>query len=295
MKIMDYNEFSAINEKLITFNNKAYPKNDQIVIMCGGGGSGKGFVISNVLGINAKVLNVDDIKETLIKMKRDNPMSKQYYEEFGIYLDEVDMTNPKNVSDLHEFASKNGLAKKQNNLLFEQQATKKVKDNILFDVTLKSYPKLEDIAVLAGMGGYDINNIHLVWVLNSFETAKKQNQLRSRKVADKILQKTHQGCAEQMLNILKYGKGHDIVGGDVWIYFGSTFTGDAKQMVSPNGGKYLSDFCCIKCKSAGKDYRNYEDLMNEKVRVFDTDGNETGKVTLREKINSYIPLENEKF
>lgn len=295
MNIMLYNEFSAILEKLITFNKKAYPKDGQIVIMCGGGGSGKGFVVSNVLGIDAKVLNVDDIKETLMKMKKDNPLSKQFKETYGKYLDEVDMTNTEDVSNLHDFADTNKLAKKTNNTLFKQQATKKRKDNILFDVTLKNYPKLEDIAVLAGMGGYDKNNIHLVWVLNNFETAKKQNQMRSRRVDDKILAKTHKGCAEQMLNILKYGKGHDIVGGDVWIYFGSTFTGDAKQMTSPNGGKYLSDFCTIKCKEAGKDYRDFEELMNEKVMSYDKDGKELGKVTLREKINSYIPLDNEQF
>ena len=295
MNIMLFNEFSEINEKLITFNNKAYPKSGQIVIMCGGGGSGKGFVVSNVLGIDAKILNVDDIKETLVKMKSDNPMSRQFKETYGKYLDEVDMTIPEDVSNLHDFAQNNQLAKKMNNTLFKQQSTKKEKDNILFDVTLKEYPKLEDIAVLAGIGGYDINNIHLVWVLNNFETAKRQNQMRSRRVSDNILEGTHRGCAKQMLNILKYGRGHDIVGGDVWIYFGSTFTGDAKQMVSPNGGKYLSNFCTVKCKSAGKDYRDFEELMNEKVKVYDKDNNEIGECTLREKINSYIPLNNEQF
>lgn len=295
MKIMLYNEFSQINEKLITFNKKAYPKSGQIVILCGGGGSGKGFVANNVLGIDCKVLNVDDIKETLVKMKDDEPLSKQYKEKYGKFLGEVDMTNPTDVSNLHEFSDTNRLAKKVNNTLFRQQSTRNDKQNVMFDVTLKSYPKLEDIAVLAGIGGYDINNIHLVWVLNNFDTAKKQNQMRSRKVADKILEKTHKGCAEQMLGILKYGKGHDIVGGDVWIYFGSTYTGDAKQMSSPNGGKYVSDFCAIKCKEAGKDYRDYEDLMKEKVKVYDKDGKEIKEVTLREKINSYIPLDNEQF
>lgn len=284
-----------INEKLITFNKKAYPKYNQIVIVCGGGGSGKGFVVKNVLGIDAKVLNVDDVKEILVKMKGDGELSKKFEEKYGKSLDKVDMTIPKDVSDLHEFVGDNKLAEKLNNSVFKQQANKKDKDNIIFDVTLKNYPKVEDIARLAGIGGYDINNIHLVWVLNNFDTAVEQNNSRDRKVDASILKKTHVGCANQVHRILRYSDGHDLVGGDVWIYFGSTNTGDAKMVNSQNGGRYISDFCAVKCKSAGKDFEDYDTLMAKKVKVYDKSGKEIGEVTLKEKINKYIPLESERF
>lgn len=284
-----------VNEKLITFNGKAYPKNNQIVIMAGGAGSGKGFVVSNVLGIDAKVLNVDDIKEQLVKMDRNSELSKKYNEKYGKWLDEIDMTDPTDTSNLHEFAKDNRLAQKMNDTLFKQQAGKKDKINVLFDVTLKDYPKIEDISRLAGIGGYKPENIHLVWVLNNFDTAVKQNEMRARRVSDKILKGTHGGCAEQMLEILKYNKANNLVDGDVWIYFGSTFTGDAKQMTSPNGGKYLSDFCAVKCKEAGKPMMSYDEIMNMPVKVYDKNGKEIEEVTLRNKINTYIPLDAEKF
>lgn len=296
MKVLNIEQYNnMINEKLITFNGKAYPKYNQIVIVCGGGGSGKGFVVKNVLGIDAKVLNVDDIKDILVKMKSDGELSKKFEDKYGKPLDKVDMTVPKDVSDLHEFVGDNRYAERIHDLVFQQQVGKKDKDNILFDVTLKNYPKVEDIARLAGIGGYDINNIHLVWVLNNFDTAVKQNNGRARKVDPSILKKTHIGCANQMHRILRYSDGHNLVGGDVWIYFGSTNTGDAKMANSSNGGKYITDFCAVKCKSAGKDFEDYDELMSKKVKLYDKDGKEVGEVTLKDKINKYIPLESERF
>ena len=293
--LYDYITETMVNEKLITFNNRAYPKNNQIVIMAGGAGSGKGFVVSNVLGIDAKVLNVDDIKEQLVKMDRGSELSKRYHDTYGKWLDEVDMTDAEDTSNIHAFAKDNALANKMNDTLFKQQADKKDKINVLFDVTLKDYPKIEDISRLAALGGYDPKDIHLVWVLNNYDTAVKQNAMRARRVSDKILKGTHGGCAQQMLDIMKYSAANDLVNGDIWIYFGSTFTGDTKQMTSPNGGKYLEDFCAVKCKEAGKPMVDYNAVMDMPVKVYDADGKETGEVTLREKINTYIPLDNEKF
>ena len=131
--------------------------------------------------------------------------------------------------------------------------------------------------------------------VDNFDTAVKQNNGRARKVDPSILKKTHIGCANQMHRILRYSDGHNLVGGDVWIYFGSTNTGDAKMANSPNGGKYIEDFCAVKCKSAGKDFEDYDELMSKKVKLYDKDGNEVGEVALKDKINKYIPLESERF
>lgn len=294
--ILDYNHYEMLlNEKLVTFGGKVYPRYNNVVVMCGGGGSGKGFVVSNVLGIDAKVLNVDDIKETLLKFKDDNPLSKKFKRKYGKYLSQVDLADGEDCSRLHEFVEANALAKKYYNKLFRSEYHKKDKTNLLFDVTLKNYPKLEDISGLCLIGGYKPENVHLVWVLNNYDTAEKQNKMRDRRVPEDILKKTHVGCADTVKKIIDKTDSLGIVDGDVWIYFGSTNTGDAKLVNSPNGGKYLEDFCVVRIKEAGKGLDDYEDIMSKKVKIYDADHKEIGECTLREKINKYIPIESERF
>ena len=181
------------------------------------------------------------------------------------------------------------------NKLFRSEYHKKDKTNLLFDVTLKNYPKLEDISGLCLIGGYKPENTHMVWVLNDFENSRKANQHRDRRVPEDILRKTHSGCADTVKNILDKTDSLGYVDGDVWIYFGSTFTGDAKLVNSPNGGKYLEDFCVVKVKDAGKPLKDYEELMNIKVKLYDKDHKVVGETTLRDKINKYIPIESERF
>ena len=294
--ILNYDQYqNLIYEKLITFDKKVYPKYNNVVVMCGGGGSGKGFVVSNVLGIDAKVLNVDDIKETLLKFKDDNPLSIKYKKEYGKYLSQVDLRNGDECKDLHKFVEANALAKKQYNKLFRSEYHKKDKTNLLFDVTLKNYPKLEDISGLCLIGGYKPENVHLVWVLNNYDTAEKQNKMRDRKVPENILKKTHTGCSDTVKKLLDKTDSLGIVNGDVWIYFGSTLTGDAKLVNSPNGGKYLEDFCVVKVKEAGKELEDYDEIMKKKVKVYDVNHKEIDETTLKDKINSYIPIESDRF
>jgi len=57
-----------INEKLITLGNR--PKFEQVVILAGGAGSGKGFVTNNILGIEGNVIDVDKIKKLLQATKK---------------------------------------------------------------------------------------------------------------------------------------------------------------------------------------------------------------------------------
>lgn len=56
-------------EKLITFGGKAYPNFGNVVIMAGGTGSGKGFVLSNLVGLEGKVMDVDALKTATSKSK----------------------------------------------------------------------------------------------------------------------------------------------------------------------------------------------------------------------------------
>ena len=61
------NTAEDLMEKLITFGGKAYPKFGNIVIMAGGAGSGKGFVLNKLVGVEGKVFDVDELKRLASK------------------------------------------------------------------------------------------------------------------------------------------------------------------------------------------------------------------------------------
>lgn len=64
------NFLQFLNEAGVTFGNTAYPKEGQVVILAGGAGSGKGFVLGNVLLINGKVFDVDQIKSEVMNVSK---------------------------------------------------------------------------------------------------------------------------------------------------------------------------------------------------------------------------------
>ena len=63
----DFEAYSVLSEKLITFNNGS--KYGQIVFLAGGAGSGKGFAIDNYLsGNDFKIRDVDELKIAFQKL-----------------------------------------------------------------------------------------------------------------------------------------------------------------------------------------------------------------------------------
>jgi ABC-type uncharacterized transport system YnjBCD ATPase subunit len=74
-------EAEALMEKLITFGGKAYPKYGNIVVMAGGAGSGKGFILSNLVGVEGKVFDVDELKTLASKTPA---IKKRVADELGV-------------------------------------------------------------------------------------------------------------------------------------------------------------------------------------------------------------------
>ena len=60
-----------LTEAGITLGNKAYPREGQIVIICGGSGSGKSHVTDNLLLLDGKVLDTDNIKSLVLKISKE--------------------------------------------------------------------------------------------------------------------------------------------------------------------------------------------------------------------------------
>lgn len=274
-------------EKLITFGGKAYPKYGHIVLMAGGAGSGKGFILSNLVGVEGKVFDVDELKALA---SRTPTIKKRIKDELGVDMENLanNLKDPKNVEQLHDIIANVLRVDKRKEQAFYRgvlAAPADRKPNIIFDMTLKSLDKLEKIARDASMLGYDKKNVHIVWVVNDIEVAKQQNQKRARTVPSEILVNTHRGAANTMGDIINMGsKLRRYMDGDIVFAFNKVGVDATLQKGSgagkkigmrgkTSGGIALKDANYFYVKRAGKNPTSVEKLDKE----------------IRMKIKSYVP------
>ena len=230
-----------LDEKLITFAKKAYPKAGNVVILAGGAGSGKGFVLDNLVGIEGKVFDVDALKSLVLKAPK---VDQKIKNEFGVSLNKLNLTKPNDVAKLHQIVGDiMNLPNKKQSAFFASAlaAAPEDKPNIIFDVTLKDLRKLDNITRLVQQAGYDKKKTHIVWVVNDIEVAKKQNldPKRGRVVPVEILVNTHRGASQTMLDIIKMGKGlKKYMDGDIVFAF-NKINVDSDLEVGKKGGAYL--------------------------------------------------------
>lgn len=261
--IIKFLEHKNLQEKLITFGKKAYPKFGNVVILAGGAGSGKGFQLEKLLGIEGKVFDVDHLKQLAIKSEM---FSKRIKDETGQDIKNYDLKNPDSVSKLHDvLSSVYNLPKKNERTMFADILTRP-KDrlpNLIFDVTMKDLSKLDSITRNVSELGYDKLNIHLVWIVNDFKVAMEQNKKRSRVVSDEILMSTHEGAALTMKKILDSGeKIKKYLDGDIYITFNKVGV-DTSLEKSDKGGSYVKDANYIKVKEQGKSVKSTSELDDE--------------------------------
>jgi len=251
-ELQQYSEI--LLEKLITFGGKAYPKFGNVVIMAGGAGSGKGFVLSNLVGLEGKVLDVDELKTAAAK----SPLiRKRVKAETGMDIEAIasDLKNPENVGKLHDIiANVLQLDTRQKKVLMRGilGAAPDRKPNLVFDTTLKDLQKLGNLSRMLTNVGYEKRNIHIVWVVNDIEVAKAQNLTRSRTVPAEILVNTHRGASQTMADIVNMGKTlKTYMDGDIVFAFNKVGV-DADLKVSGGGGSFLQDAKYFYAKRAGK-------------------------------------------
>jgi hypothetical protein len=260
-------------EKLITFGGKAYPKFGNVVIMAGGAGSGKGFVLGNLVGVEGKVLDVDALKTMASKTP---VIQKRVKDEMGIDLANLagNLKDPENVSKLHGIIGDYlKLDKRVNKALYRgiMAAAPDRKPNIIFDVTLKDLQKLQNITRQVSQLGYDKKNIHIVWVVNDIEVAQKQNLARDRTVPPEILVNTHRGAANTMGDIINMGKSlQRYMDGEIVFAFNKVGV-DADLAKSGRGGSYVKDANYFYVKRKGKapvSVKELEDDIKRKIRSY---------------------------
>jgi hypothetical protein len=268
-------ECESLLEKLITFGGQAYPKFGNIIIMAGGAGSGKGFVLSNLVGVEGKVLDVDELKTLASKTPA---IIKRVKDELGVDLPDLakSLKDSENVGKLHDIMGDYlKLDKRREKSLYTSilAADPERKPNIIFDVTLKDFGKLQKIARESQMLGYDKENIHIVWVVNDIEVAQQQNKARSRTVPSEILINTHRGAANTMGDIINMGNSlNKYMDGDIVFAFNKVGV-DANFVKSGKGGSYVKDANYFYVKRKGKAPTPVDKLDAE----------------VRRKISSYVP------
>lgn len=296
--MLKFKEIQRLNEAGLSLNGKAYPKFNNVLIAAGGAGSGKGFVLNNVLLFKGKTFDVDALKTNILRFgsKEESRIwqeFKKFAEKEGYVktnLNDLDLKNPKDVGTLHMFSDSMGYDNKFKELFFKVASETKNKPNVIFDVTLKKIESLTGkIKNYIETGEYDKKNVHLVWILNSFKIALKQNEQRDRTVDVKIMLETHEGAALTMREILENSENYrDVIDGDIWIVpnqvkVDSSVIQNTGNEIDWKGKKYsrnaetkkknmvIDRYSAICIKKSGKPAMKYEEIeksLIEKIREY---------------------------
>lgn len=270
---MNYYSEPLKTAALITIGGRAYPPYGQVLMLAGGAGSGKGFQLQNVIGLKGKVLDVDNFKklalsnsviQTLIKRKTGIDVAEL----------ELDMKKPEDVSKLHQIVKDAKLEQLWWKCV-EMSAPLKTKPNLIFDKTLKSFEDIVNIRDAVCNIGYEMKNIHIVWVLNKIEIAIAQNnnEDRGRKVDENILKSTHEGVSRTMFQLIKLGDQiSNYVDGDVWISFNQANVDVISQKTK--AGEFIIDektAVCVKRQGANADLSVFNKHLIAKILEYTKD------------------------
>lgn len=259
---------SLLDEALITLGGVAYPKENNVVIFAGGSGSGKGFIMKNLLGIEGIVFDTDKLKHQYLESEK---LRASLQQEYGIDVDNFNFKNPEDVNKLHVALSAKGIPEKVYLKVLNAVESLERKPNIIFDITLANVTRLHNISNMLTASGYEQRNTHLVWVLTEYSVAKQNNAKRDRVVPQVVFKDIHKGVSRAMNDILQLDNLSEYIDGDIWIVFNNPSI-DTSKVSSPNGGSYIDKVNYVKIKSAGKPALPYNQIEKEMI----------------DKINSYV-------
>ena len=267
---------TIISEALINFGGKQYPPFGQIVIVSGGSGSGKGFVIDNLFGITGKRYDVDFLKT---EVQKNEQIRKDLSERFHVPESVFDLKTAEDVKTVHSLMQLSGIKQKYEANIFAMAKYAPIdkKPNLIFDKTCSNIVDILTIISTCINHGYRPENIHLVWVLNDINTALKQNASRDRQVPPVILTSIHREVAATMKNFLNnFNEWPEKLNGDIYIVFNKKDKDVKSQKLKkgkyiPKNGYFITDSSYIKIKEAGKSNITIPEDILEKIKQYTPD------------------------
>lgn len=271
-----------LDETIIKLGNKLYPRNGNGVIFAGGSGSGKGYVKDNLLGIDGKVFDPDQLKTyymTSVKLKND--LKNNY----GLDVANLNMRNPDDVHELHRIILSKNIPAKQVQAVMDSVNQLRNKPNIIFDTTLSSMSKFNNVSKTLQDMGYLKQNIHLVWVLTEYEAALSNNNNRSRVVPEVVFKDIHQGVSRTMKEIFSMSSLNEYMDGDIFLVYNNrsdtteerganydSSKSEKEKFGAVSRPKHVIKADYIKLKEAGKPMKSYNEISK----------------SLIDRINSYV-------
>lgn len=258
------NKFSHfLQERLVQYNNGK--KYGQVVFLAGGGGSGKGFAISNFLDLSSyKVIDVDKFKDAFLKL---NQITHKYPE-----IADLNLSSPSDLNILHQFVKRTGIAKKQLDYLFDPSQGVGQLKNIVFDETGKDLETYSIVPRLLDMG-YHPRDLHITWIFTNFREAVQNNIKRGagggRQVSDEILFKAHAGAAKTMYEIIFKNKLPAGVDGSITVTLNNknetvVYTdANGNPIKDSKGNIIVKDFTYLTLKKPGRPIMSEKSLLDK--------------------------------
>lgn len=290
LSFTEYLKEIGLDEALITFAGKAYPKFGNVVILAGGAGSGKGFIKDKLMGVEGYTFDVDALKLLAV---RTPGLIQKVKKELGFDMSTLDPKKHEkilkiedNVAKLHSIIGDyleldDARLKRLYTSIISAHPDRK--PNLIFDVTLKDLQKLQNISREIKEIGYESTKIHIVWVIQDISVALELNTERDRTVPKEILINTHRGSSHTINDIINMGNDlRKYMDGDIVFAFNRVNVND----------KSNSDTVFVKSANA-KDPKKGGYIKTAKYFYVKRAGQspDLSKLTkdIRAKISEYVP------
>lgn len=239
----------------ITFGGQANPPYGWSVCIAGGPGSGKGFVKEKIFLLDFTSFDVDDLKKKFTQAVKNPESSFRKYTDKDTY----DMSNPDDVTDLHNIVKQGGWEDKVKKNVLSNNNQEHL-PNVVFDVTGDNINKLIKNVTITKELGY---KTALVWVVTNREEAMVRNVLRDRTVSDTVLHTKHNTINTELYKFITTtaGKYFD----ECWVVFNS----NAHVGGTTEEAKWLEKHRVIQLKKNGN---SFKPTTREFARIFMTLG-----------------------
>lgn len=259
--------------KMVTPQGRMYPKKNIAVVLSGGAGSGKSYLLKHNVAVEGKVINVDDLKDMWVKAikkgKLKDPSGRIDY----------NFKNPKDVSDLHQTIKDKNFKEKQEDAFFGSYENGD-RPNVIYDITGDSADKLKNTGKMLKDLGY---HVVLVWVVTNRQVALMRNMCRSRVVSQEVFHSTHNGVLKNVLPFLKSAGAQFY--NEAWVVFSSA---DSLKELTPEQQKAFDDYKTVKLTKNGS---KFEVPVELEERILTTLGPEETDPANSKVYKSYQDIE----